>query len=83
METIEQLRKSFPDFVKQTPLEWNKKLSEKYGANIWLKREDLQSVRSYKIRGAFARMSQLSLEEKERGAKFICLSQLQSRKLKW
>jgi threonine dehydratase len=72
METIEQLRKSFPDFVKQTPLEWNKKLSEKYGANIWLKREDFQSVRSYKIRGAFARMSQLGLEEKERGV--VCAS---------
>lgn len=72
MKEIKDLRASFPDFVRTTPLEWNKKLSEKYGANVWLKREDLQSVRSYKIRGAFARMKQLSSSEKELGV--VCAS---------
>ena len=72
MKEIKDLRTSFPDFVRTTPLEWNKKLSEKYGANVWLKREDLQSVRSYKIRGAFARMKQLSSSEKEFGV--VCAS---------
>ena len=36
-----------------TPLQLNEHLSQRYGANIWLKREDLTPVRSYKIRGAF------------------------------
>ena len=38
--------------VKRTPLEYNQGLSERYKANIYLKREDLQLVRSYKLRGA-------------------------------
>ena len=37
----------------ETPLQLNDHLSAKYGADIWLKREDLSPVRSYKIRGAF------------------------------
>lgn len=37
----------------ETPLQRNDFLSRKYGAEIWLKREDLTPVRSYKIRGAF------------------------------
>lgn len=36
-----------------TPLQLNEHLSARYGADIWLKREDLTPVRSYKIRGAF------------------------------
>jgi threonine dehydratase len=36
-----------------TPLQFNEHLSARFGANIWLKREDLTPVRSYKIRGAF------------------------------
>lgn len=39
-----------------TPLQRNAYLSDKYGADIWLKREDLSPVRSYKIRGAFNAM---------------------------
>ena len=39
-----------------TPLQRNDHLSPRYGANIWLKREDLSPVRSYKIRGAFNAM---------------------------
>ena len=72
MHSSQDIKKTFPDFVRETPLEFNKKLSERYGANIYLKREDLQSVRSYKIRGAFARMSQLSDDEKSNGV--ICAS---------
>ena len=67
-----EIRASFPSFVKKTSLEFSKKLSDKTGASVWLKREDQQSVRSYKIRGAFARMSQLSKEEKESGV--VCAS---------
>jgi threonine dehydratase len=72
MNKSQQIKAQFPEFVRETPLEFNKKLSERFGAKIYLKREDLQSVRSYKIRGAFARMSQLSNEEKNKGV--ICAS---------
>lgn len=43
--------------LSTTPLQENPLLSERYGANISLKREDLQVVRSYKIRGAFNKIS--------------------------
>ena len=46
---MEALRGLFPE----TPLQLNEHLSARYGADIYLKREDLSPVRSYKIRGAF------------------------------
>ena len=39
-----------------TPLQRNDHLSNVYGADIWLKREDLSPVRSYKLRGAYNAM---------------------------
>ncbi|WP_412465993.1 threonine ammonia-lyase IlvA [Pedobacter sp. KLB.chiD] len=48
--------------VKRTPLEFNAGLSSHYNANIYLKREDLQIVRSYKLRGAYNKISSLSQE---------------------
>lgn len=48
----EAMRQVFP----ATPLQRNVHLSERFGADIWLKREDLSPVRSYKIRGAFNAM---------------------------
>jgi len=56
----------------QTPLHVSHRLSERTGATIWLKREDLQPVRSYKIRGAHNLISQLSEEQRARGV--ICAS---------
>ncbi len=55
-----------------TPLMHNLNLSERYGANIYLKREDLQVVRSYKIRGAFNKMAALPKEQLEKGV--VCAS---------
>jgi threonine dehydratase len=60
------------EVVKHTPLIYNSKLSEKYQAEIYLKREDLQVVRSYKLRGAYNMISQLSAEELNRG--IVCAS---------
>lgn len=51
-ETTRALRELFP----QTPLQRNDHLSQRYEADIWLKREDLTPVRSYKLRGAFNAM---------------------------
>src|SRR5688572_12587964 len=58
--------------VTKTPLQRNTHLSKKYDCNIFLKREDLQVVRSYKLRGAYNLMSSLSKEELERGV--VCAS---------
>lgn len=58
--------------VHKTPLQRNAHLSKKYNCNIFLKREDLQVVRSYKLRGAYNLMSSLSKEELERGV--VCAS---------
>ncbi|TAM94394.1 MAG: threonine ammonia-lyase [Chitinophagaceae bacterium] len=58
--------------VKKIPLEYNERLSKRYQCNVFLKREDLQIVRSYKIRGAYNMMSALSPEERKRGV--VCAS---------
>lgn len=58
--------------VKRTQLEYNESLSLKYNAEIYLKREDLQIVRSYKLRGAYNMISTLSQEEMKRGV--VCAS---------
>lgn len=50
-----------------TPLQENIGISKHYGANIFLKREDLQIVRSYKIRGAYNKISSLGAEELQNG----------------
>lgn len=58
--------------VKHTPLEYNAGLSEKYACELYLKREDLQIVRSYKLRGAYNMISQLT--EEELGLGIVCAS---------
>ncbi|MDF3820518.1 threonine ammonia-lyase IlvA [Leptospira sp. 96542] len=58
--------------VLKTPLQFHSKLSKTYRANIYLKREDLQVVRSYKIRGAYYLIQSLSQEEKQNGV--VCAS---------
>ena len=60
------------EILSPTPLMENRNLSQKYGAEIMLKREDLQVVRSYKIRGAYNKIRSLSEEQMERG--IVCAS---------
>ena len=60
------------DVVIVTPLSQNMNYSRKFESNIFLKREDLQQVRSYKIRGAYNKMSSLTSYEKEMG--IVCAS---------
>jgi threonine dehydratase len=55
------------DIVKETPLDEAVSLSRKFGAKFLLKREDLQSVHSFKIRGAYNKMSQLPAEALAKG----------------
>ncbi len=56
----------------KTPLQFHRKLSEKFGAEVYLKREDLQVVRSYKIRGAYNLIQSLTDEQRKRGV--VCAS---------
>jgi threonine dehydratase len=53
--------------VNRTPLAFSHSLSRRYGCNIYLKREDLQVVRSYKLRGAYNMMSSLPQEQLQKG----------------
>lgn len=58
--------------VKRTPLQAAPRLSDKYGAEIWLKREDLQLMRSYKIRGAYNNIVNLDTDVRAHGV--VCAS---------
>lgn len=58
--------------VTRTPLVYNKRLSQQCQCNVFLKREDLQLVRSYKLRGAYNMMSLLPKEQLEKGV--VCAS---------
>lgn len=72
IKEIEAAYDCIRDVVNQTPLMKDEILSEKYSANIYLKREDLQVVRSYKIRGAYNKIASLNQEERGRG--IVCAS---------
>ncbi|ARQ09880.1 threonine dehydratase [Rhizobium etli] len=65
----EAMRSLFP----ATPLQLNDHLSARYGADIWLKREDLSPVRSYKIRGAF-NFFRKAIGQGAAGKTFVCAS---------
>ena len=62
-EAAERLEK----VVIKTPLQLNTNLSRRYQCNVYLKREDLQVVRSYKLRGAYNMMASLPSEQLQRG----------------
>ncbi|CAM3737060.1 threonine ammonia-lyase IlvA [Alkalicoccus chagannorensis] len=60
------------DVVVKTPLQRDTILSERYEADVYIKREDLQVVRSFKLRGAYNKMQSLSREELQNGV--VCAS---------
>lgn len=72
LEDIVIANQVLKDVVIHTPLQLDPVLSERYEANVYLKREDLQVVRSFKIRGAYYQIHSLSEEELERG--IVCAS---------
>jgi threonine dehydratase len=61
------LTASVYDVARETPLELMPTLSQRLGSSVWLKREDLQPVFSFKLRGAYNKISQLTAEERARG----------------
>lgn len=72
MKAILEASKRLNGVVDKTPLQYNDTLSETFNAEIYLKREDLQVVRSYKLRGAYNKIAQLSVEDMGRGV--VCAS---------
>ncbi|MEO0040762.1 MAG: threonine ammonia-lyase [Bacteroidota bacterium] len=72
VENIYKAKLRLKSVAEHTPLLQNLNWSEKYDCNIWFKREDLQVVRSYKIRGAYNKMSMMSETERAKGV--VCAS---------
>lgn len=67
LSEIRDAEKNVRNLFDPTPLEYSKRLSKIYNAEIYIKREDLTPVRSYKIRGAYNCMSSLTEDEKKCG----------------
>ncbi len=72
IKAIEAASLKLKGIASITPLMLNLQYSNKFGGNIYFKREDLQQVRSYKIRGSYNKMSSLSASEIENG--IVCVS---------
>lgn len=72
LEDIKAAAITLKNVVAATPLMLNFNFSKEYNANIYLKREDLQQVRSYKIRGAYNKINSLTTEELVNG--IVCAS---------
>ncbi len=72
VQQIDEAAKRLEGVVVRTPLQLNANLSEKYDCEVYLKREDQQLVRSYKLRGAYNFMSQQTPEALSKGV--VCAS---------
>lgn len=72
LDDVMQAKARLTGIAVRTPLMSNELLSERYGANVMLKREDLQPVRSYKLRGAYNKIVTLSSDELVNGV--VCAS---------
>ena len=68
-----QAERAMRQVFAETPLQRNVHLSERFGCDIWLKREDLTPVRSYKLRGAFNAMRKV-LDQSPDARLFVCAS---------
>jgi len=72
LENVKKAAKNLEGVAYKTPLNQNATFSKEFDATVLFKREDLQVVRSYKIRGAYNKMSSLTADEKQRG--IVCAS---------
>ena len=69
---VEQAEQRLQGIATTTPLQPSARLSRKYGATVLIKREDMQAVRSFKIRGAYNKIASLSAEDRKRP--IVCAS---------
>jgi len=72
IKDVETASEKLKEVVSVTPLSKNERYSNQFDCNVFFKREDLQQVRSYKIRGAYNKMSSLTDIEAENG--IVCAS---------
>ena len=66
-QSVDDAAATLARILPPTPLQRSERLSAAVGAKVWLKREDLQPVRSYKLRGAFTLVAGLSPEQRAKG----------------
>src|SRR5436309_5777993 len=72
VRAIDEAEQRLEGIASTTPLQPSIRLSEQYGATILIKREDMQAVRSFKIRGAYNKIASLSPEDRKRPV--VCAS---------
>src|SRR5260370_13180800 len=72
VRAVEQAEQRLEGIAPTTPLQPSHRLSEQYGATVLIKREDMQAVRSFKIRGAYNKIASLSPEDRQRP--IVCAS---------
>ena len=72
VEDILKAHQFLKDVVIHTPLQLNERLSEKYDCHVYIKREDLQYVRSFKLRGAYYKIKKVEKLAREKG--IVCAS---------
>ena len=72
IEGAQEAQKRLQSVVLETPFQWLKRWSQKMEADVYLKREDLQQVRSFKIRGAYNKILTLTPAERKQG--LVCAS---------
>lgn len=72
LDTVYKAAERLKNVCVRTPLAVNNNLSAVYNTQVYFKREDLQRVRSYKIRGAYNKMSTMPEEDLSRG--IVCVS---------
>ena len=71
---VREAERALRPLFEPTPLQRNDFLSSRYGGDVWLKREDLSPVRSYKIRGAINAMRKVLARPGQGPARFVCAS---------
>jgi threonine dehydratase len=72
LDEIEAAAEKIKEVMDPTPIQYSERLSAKYNAKIYLKREDLTKVRSFKLRGAYNKIASLTDTEKQNGV--VCAS---------
>ena len=72
IQAVQKAAENLSNVALRTPLIKNDRYSKEFGANILFKREDLQLVRSYKIRGSYNKISSLTKEQRVNG--IVCAS---------
>ena len=72
IQSIQKAKDIVREVALETPLQLNERLSDQYNAKVYFKREDLQPIRSFKLRGAYHKIYKLSSEERNLG--IVCAS---------